>query len=133
MSISRTQKIHFVISAVLWGLMITALIIVYGLASPAVFFVIIGMIFNALCISVEEYIFEVLLLVILVTFGLGLVARNRNLDTQTKAVELYEQGRYEESMDEFMKIKDTGFVDEYVEKYEVYELKGTDIKVRVEE
>jgi len=133
MSISRTQKIHFVISAVLWGLIITALIIVDGLTSPAVFFVIIGMIFNALCISVEEYIFEVLLLVILVTFGLGLVARNRNLDTQTKAVELYEQGQYEESMDEFMKIKDTGFVDEYVEKYEVYELKGTDIKVRVEE
>jgi hypothetical protein len=130
---NRTQKIHLIISAVMWGLIVTMLIVVDGLTSPAFFFMIVGMIFNVLCISVEEYIFEVLLLVILITFGLGLVATNRNLDTQAKAVELYEQGRYEESMDEFMKIKDTGFVDEYVEKYEVYELKGTDIKVRVEE
>lgn len=130
---NKTQKIHFVISAVMWGLIVAILIVFNAIDLPVVLCVVGGMVFNALCILVEEYIFEVLPLVILITFGLGLVARNRNLDTQAKAVELYEQGRYEESMDEFMKIKDTGFVDEYVEKYEVYELKGTDIKVRVEE
>lgn len=130
---NRTQKIHFVISAVMWGLIITALIAFDGLDTPVVLCVIVGMVFNTLCISVEEYIFEVLLLIILITFGLGLVARNRNLDTQAKAVELYEQGQYEASMHEFMKIKDTGFVDGYVEKYTVYELKGTDIEVWVEE
>lgn len=132
---SKGQIIHAIISAIAWITFIVELNILNGFFLGSVLFLVVGVLISAFVVKVapSEYYLIAVFIIFVISIAIALPMRARNLETQAKAVELYEQGRYEESMDEFMKVKNTGFIDEYVEEYTVYKLKGTDIEVRVEE
>lgn len=132
---SKGQIIHAIISAIAWITFIVELNILNGFFLGSVLFLVVGVLISAFIVKVapSEYYLIGVFIIFVIVIAIAIPIRTRNLKTQAKAIGLYEQGRYEESMDEFMKIKNTGWAEEYVEKCTVYKLKGTDIEVRVEE
>ena len=61
------------------------------------------------------------------TIVLGLVCLKSNEQIYNHAVELYNNGQYEEALEEFDSIKNYNGVDEYIET--VVRLKGTDVEI----
>lgn len=101
---------------------ISSVFIFNGAIGVAVFTAIIGVV-DAVIVMCGDMDFSFLTIITFIAVIMGLVVGNKVEKRRDHAVELYENGQYEEAMDEFIELND----DEYIEKYMVYKLKGTDL------
>ena len=101
---------------------ISSVFIFHGAIEVGVFTAIFGVV-DAVIVMCGDMDFSFPTIIVFVAVIIGLVVVNKGEENYNHAVELYENGQYEEAMDEFIRIND----DEYIEKYTVYKLKGTDL------
>ena len=101
---------------------ISSVFIFHGAIGVAIFTAIFGVI-DSVIVMCGDIDFMFVTIIVFVAIIIGLVVVNKWEENHNHAVELYENGQYEEAMDEFIRIND----DEYIKKYTVYKLKGTDL------
>lgn len=109
------------LNLVMW-VVTSSVFIFHGSIGVAIFTAIFGVI-DSMIVMCGDMDFSFITIIVFVAVITGLVAGNKWEENHNHAVELYENGQYEEAMDEFIRIND----DEYIEKYTVYKLKGTDL------
>ena len=91
--------------------------VIFGIT--AIFFGVIG----SMIVMCGDMDFSFITIIVFIAVIMGLVVGNKVEKRHNHAVELYDNGQYEEAMDEFIELND----EEYLEKYTVYRLKGTDL------
>ena len=127
---TKKQKIISVAITTVLNIIMIILTIATHPVYPIEMFVIIGIIV-VLSELASFSVAESAILPFIITFTLVLVmwCSNANEQIYNHAVELYNDGQYEEALDEFYTIKGCKEVDKYIETETVIRLKGTDLEI----